>query len=129
MKTMKKSKTLLLQTLAAMAAFALVASDALSADNAKKPAPAPAPQAKGKPAAGQPDSSELDISDIQNQYWKAHDKEFEVIQNKIYTKAGRIEIAPVFGLYQRVSFQDTKTLGASIAYHFTEFWGFEVMGY
>lgn len=78
-----------------------------------------------KPAA----PGEVDISDIQNQYWKAHDKEFEVIQNKQYTKAGRIELAPMFGIYQRIDFQDAKTLGLSAAYHFSETWGVEAMGY
>ncbi|MEW6056233.1 MAG: outer membrane beta-barrel domain-containing protein [Bdellovibrionota bacterium] len=86
-------------------------------------------KAQSAPQAGSPENSEVDISDIQNQYWKAHDKQFEVIQNKQYTKAGRIEITPLFGLYQRVDFQDTKTLGGSIAYHFTELWGVEVMAY
>lgn len=85
----------------------------------------------GKPTDKAPTdkTEEVDISDIQNQYWKAHDKEFEVIQNKQYTKAGRLEVSPLFGLYQRVDFQDTKTVGGSLAYHFSELWGAELMGY
>jgi outer membrane beta-barrel protein len=76
-----------------------------------------------------PAPGEVDISDISNQYWKAHDKEFEVIQNKQYTKAGRIEVAPMVGIYQRVDYQDTKSLGASLSYHFSEMFGAELMGY
>lgn len=74
-------------------------------------------------------SGEVDISDIQNQYWKAHDKEFEVIQNKKYSKDGHVEVSPLFGIYQRVDFQDTKTFGGSAAYHFSELVGVEVMSY
>lgn len=72
---------------------------------------------------------EVDISDVQNQYWKSHDKQFEVIQNKLYTKAGRFEITPMFGIYQRVDFQDTKTLGGTVAYHFSEIIGAEIMAH
>jgi outer membrane beta-barrel protein len=94
-----------------------------------------ADEEKTKPAGDNANAStagaggEVDISDVQNQYWKSHDKEFEVIQNKQYTKQGRLELTPLFGLYQRVDFQDTKTLGGSLAYHFTETMGAEFMSY
>lgn len=84
---------------------------------------------KNAGAAQAPAEDEVDISDIQNQYWKAHDKEFEVIQNKKYEKKGHVELAPLFGIYQRVDFQDTKTLGGSVAYHFSEILGVEFMAY
>lgn len=77
----------------------------------------------------QPAEGEVDISDVQNQYWKAHDKQFEVVQNKLYTKAGRFELSALFGIYQRVDFQDSKTLGGSLAYHLNDMWGFEFMAY
>lgn len=84
---------------------------------------------KGAARAGSgPDSAELDISDVQAQYWKAHDKKFEVIQNRLYTKKGRLEISPVFGIYQRVDYQDAKAVGLGISYHFSELLGVEVMG-
>lgn len=86
-------------------------------------------KAEAAPEAAKSEAGEVDISDIQNQYWKAHDKQFEVIQNKQYTKKGRFEIAPMVGMYQRVDFQDTKTAGASLSYHFSESWGVEVMGW
>ncbi|MBI3557142.1 MAG: outer membrane beta-barrel domain-containing protein, partial [Deltaproteobacteria bacterium] len=38
-------------------------------------------------------------------------------------------VTPLFGIYQRVDFQDTKTVGVSTAYHFSEMWGAELMGY
>ena len=96
---------------------------------AEEDVPLEKPPTKAEAAPINPNNSEVDISDIQNQYWKAHDKEFEVIQNKLFTRAGRIELAPLVGLYQRVDFQDTKTLGASVAFHFSEFVGAELMGY
>ena len=109
---------MILLTVAALAAASVGAAEA----EKNPPPPAPAAAASGE-------SGEVDISDVQNQYWKAHDKEFEVIQNRQYTKAGRIELTPLFGLYQRVTFQDTHTLGLSAAYHFSDMWGAEVMGY
>ena len=86
-----------------------------------------APQAAAAPS-GQ-SGGEVDISDVQSQYWRAHDKDFEVVQNKQYTKSGRIEITPEFGLYQRGGFQDTQTVGLAAAYHFSDIWGIELSGY
>jgi outer membrane beta-barrel protein len=123
MKQFKHLKKLTAITLCAVAftssAFAAEKKKAVAAE------PAPAPEA----AAKEGETGEVDISDIQNQYWKAHDKQFEVIQNKQYTKKGRFEFAPLVGMYQRVDFQDTKTAGASLSYHFSEMWGAEIMGY
>lgn len=84
---------------------------------------------EAKKEVAPPADGEVDISDVQNQYWKAHDKEFEVIQNKKYSKEGHVELAPLFGIYQRVDFQDANTIGASLAYHFSEVMGVELLGY
>lgn len=102
----------------------MLLSKTAKAEDKKKGAPPAAPAKQEQPQDG-----EVDISDVQNQYWKAHDKEFEVIQNKKYSKSGHLEFAPLFGIYQRVDFQDTQTVGASVAYHFNEALGVEVMGY
>lgn len=103
--------------------------DSPAAQNtAEKTGPAAPTSSSGAAQAGGA-SGEVDISDVENQYWKAHDKDFEVIQNKQYTKAGRVEVAPLFGIYQHVSYQDTNTLGAAASYHFNEVFGAEVLGY
>lgn len=111
-------------TLIALCAGLMVSGIAGAAEKAKAASGGTTPAKDAAPAEG-----EVDISDIQSQYWKAHDREFEVIQNKLYTKENRIELTPLFGLYQRVDFQDTRTLGLSAAYHFSDMWGAELMGY
>lgn len=111
--------------------FGIATAASVGAEELKLEDLAPPTENTKAPPKDQPkdQQGEVDISDIQNQYWKAHDKEFEVIQNKQYTKTGKIELAPVAGIYQRVDYQDTKTLGAAISYHFSEFVGAELMAY
>ncbi|HRK03042.1 MAG TPA: hypothetical protein PLH57_10290, partial [Oligoflexia bacterium] len=106
----KKSTTATLTT-ALVAALVMLALPRTAMTAEKK-----SPAKTKEDVAAQPAEGEVDISDVQSQYWKAHDKQFEVIQNKLYTKAERFELSAMFGLYQRVDFQDAKTLGGSLAY-------------
>lgn len=62
----------------------------------------------------------LNIDQLQQQYWKPKDKEFRVIQNKIFTKRKRVELGAHLGIYQRAEFDESLTPGLFFGYHFDD---------
>jgi len=77
-----------------------------------------------KPAA--PPAEEVDISDLEEDYWRPNKDELEVVQNRRFEKKGRFEIGAHYGLLQGEDFENSTTVGGSVAYNITNQWFVEL---
>ena len=96
----------------------------LTAHAAEAPAPAAAPAA---PAAGSapapaPNPETVDISDLENDYWRPNKDELEVVQNRRFEKKGRFEVGVHYGILQGEDFENSKSLGGSLTYNIGNEW-------
>lgn len=71
-------------------------------------------------------SDKLDIKKLETKYWSAKDDDFAVVQNRRYTKSGRVFLS----LNGGVPFNDPFTSGtiysANLGYFFNERWGMDL---
>ncbi len=67
----------------------------------------------------------VDISDLEQKYWAPKDVEFNVVQNRLYSKAGRFGLTPSIGPLVTDSFSSGSVLGLSANYYFSERYGIE----
>jgi outer membrane beta-barrel protein len=100
------------------------------ADQYKREKPAAkkaAPKGDGKTPTPAPDdkSDKLDISDLEQKYWAPKDTDFSVVQNRTYTKAGRVGVSLMTGPILNDTFSEgfNNTLKAN--YYFDERYGVE----
>jgi outer membrane beta-barrel protein len=96
---------------------------AASASKSDKSSAAPAP------ATGQTGDKKVDLTDLENRYWTAKDTEFNVVQNRLYTKAKRFSITPTFGAILTDQYSNGYNFGAALNYYFSERQGVELMGW
>lgn len=82
-----------------------------------QPAPAPAP------AATQGDK--LDVTDLEKKYWAAKDTDFNVVQNRLFSKEHRLALTLNYGMYVGEPWSEGATAGASLNYFFSERYGIE----
>jgi outer membrane beta-barrel protein len=88
-----------------------------------KPAPVPAPQA---PSAEQ---DAADLEKIKQRYWaQGSETEMGVVQNRLYTKQGKVESWVFGGLLASDPFLSIKTTGLNLGYHINETSSFHIMG-
>src|SRR5690349_4425346 len=67
-------------------------------EDSKKDAGKPgAPAAPGTAAKPDDKSDKLDISDLEQKYWAPKDTDFSVVQNRTYTKAGKLGVSLMTG--------------------------------
>jgi outer membrane beta-barrel protein len=59
----------------------------------------------------------VDISDMEENYWRPNKDELEVVQSRKYDKAGRFELALHYGIYQGKDYVNSKSTGASLTYN------------
>ncbi|MDZ4677550.1 MAG: outer membrane beta-barrel domain-containing protein [Oligoflexia bacterium] len=92
---------------------------------------APAETDKATSATSSPGNAEkkIDISDLENKYWTAKDTEFNVVQNRLYTKAKKFSVTPTTGPLLTDSFNTSWNYGVALNYYFTEREGVEVTGW
>jgi len=83
------------------------------------PAVAFADEKNNQTAEPQKNPEAVDISGLEEDYWRPNKDELEVVQNRRYAKEGKIEIAGHYGIYQGQDFVDAKTWGGSLTYNFT----------
>lgn len=93
-------------------------------------APAAAQGASGKkesaaPAAPSPDSDKVDVSDLERKYWASKDTDFSVVQNRLYSKAGRFALSAQYGNLINDPWSDGPGFSGSLAYYFSERLGLE----
>ncbi|MGZ3687743.1 MAG: outer membrane beta-barrel domain-containing protein [Bdellovibrionota bacterium] len=89
---------------------------------APKPAPSAAPLAPGA------DPKRLDVDSLKQKYW-AHgtDGEYNVVQNRIYTKALKINVEPMGGFIGSDPFLNTWVYGLQVGFNPLEYLGFDVI--
>lgn len=93
-----------------IAATLLIPHAAVSAEEqATPPAAAEAPK--------NPES--VDISGLEEDYWRPNKDELEVVQNRRFEKARKFELAAHYGLFQGQDYVDSKSYGGSLTYNFT----------
>jgi outer membrane beta-barrel protein len=76
--------------------------------------PAPVPQAEPKK---NPES--VDISGLEEDYWRPNKDELEVVQNRRFEKAHKWELALQYGIFQGQDFVDSKSVGGTLTYNLT----------
>jgi outer membrane beta-barrel protein len=79
---------------------------------------------KQKPAGNE--SDKLDVSDLEKKYWAAKDTDFNVVQNRIYTKANRLTLTGGYGMLIGDSYSDGQILGVGTNYYFNDRYGIEL---
>lgn len=88
--------------------------------------PAPAPEAPAAEAA--PNGDDVDVDAIKQKYWATGDQtEMGVVQNRLYSKAGKFQLGLLGGVALSDPFLNIKPYGGSIGYHFNEFLGVDVL--
>lgn len=92
--------------------ISLLTGPAAFAEEAAKPAEAPAAAEGTKPES-------VDISDLEENYWRPNVDELEVLQNRRYEKAKKVELAVHYGIYQGKDYVNSRSTGASVTYNFT----------
>lgn len=69
------------------------------------------------------DSDKLDIRKLEQKYWAAKDDDFSVVQNRKYTKAGRVYLDLSAGIPFNDPFATGSLTSAQLGYFFNERWG------
>lgn len=86
-----------------------------------------APPATSAPAPEAPAPSEkLDVTDLEQKYWAAKDTDFSVVQNRLFSKAGRFALTPQYGIFINEPWSEGATVGFSGTYYFSERYGLEL---
>lgn len=78
-----------------------------------------------KPTPSQ--DEKLDVSDLEKKYWAAKDSDFSVVQNRLFSKAGRFTLSGGYGTMINDPWTTGNTFGANLGYYFNERWGLELV--
>ena len=81
------------------------------------------------PAGGGAKQGErLDVESIKQKYWaKGNETQMNVVQNRMYTREGKVELSVFGGTFSDDPFLSTRSLGASLGYHFSEYIGIRAL--
>ncbi len=96
------------------------------------PTPAPAPDSNSVSAAATPAPSgdkKVDLTDLENRYWTAKDTEFNVVQNRLYTKAHRFAVTYMLGTDLSTNYTNDYNMGLQLSYYFSERQGITLQGW
>ena len=118
------------QTILSLTVLAVVVPSAAWAAGGKsktQDASASAPQPTASPApAPAPGEEKLDVTDLENKYWSAKDTDFSVVQNRLFTKAGRFSGSLEYGTFLNDSWTNDPTYELDLSYYFSERYGVTV---
>ena len=90
-------------------------------------AQAPVAQNQPKAAQQQPRSSDkVDLKKLEDKYWSAKDEDYAVIQNRTFSKAGKLYLSGMYGTLVNDAFAQSKPAGVNLGYYFNEDFGLEV---
>jgi outer membrane beta-barrel protein len=106
---------MLLTTFVATGIFACLTF--LAADRANAQAPQSATSAGS--------SDKVDVTDLEKKYWASKDTDFSVVQNRLYSKAGRFALTAQYGFLINDQWSDGPTFSGSLGYYFSERFGIE----
>jgi outer membrane beta-barrel protein len=90
--------------------------------------PTAQPQGQQRPAqAGQQrGAAPLRLDQLEQRYWSAKDDDFRVVQNRVYSKEGRLALTLHHGNLMNDNFGDGSLTGLAASYYFNEHWGLEL---
>ncbi len=88
-----------------------------------KVALAQAPSGSSRPSAETNDK--VDVTDLEKKYWASKDTDFSVVQNRLYSKAGRFALTAQYGFLINDQWSDGPTFSGSLGYYFSERLGVE----
>jgi outer membrane beta-barrel protein len=77
------------------------------------------------PDTAQP-SDRLDVSDLEKKYWAAKDTDFNVVQNRLFSKAGKYTLTPYYAMLVNEPWSEGPTIGLAGNYYFSERYGVEL---
>src|SRR5690606_21463609 len=89
-----------------------------------------APKTQSVPSTGtaeNPSSDKIDVSDLENKYWAAKDTDFNVVQNRLYSKANRFAFSGMYGTFVNDPWSEGGTVALSTNYFFSERYGAELI--
>lgn len=72
-------------------------------------------------------AEEVDISSLEDDYWRPNKDELEVIQGRRFEKKGRFEFSILYGIYQGREYVSSKASGLAGTYYWSNEWASEVM--
>lgn len=79
---------------------------------------------------GSSSGEDADVSKVKERYWQRGDEnEVGVVQNRAYTKSGRLEIEALGGFMNGDPFLSTKLVGATVGYHLSEIYSVHLLGW
>ncbi len=117
----------------AVSAVSLSAHSAQADDNAATPSPQASQAAGANSAASSAPSSggqKLNVEGLRQKYWaKGEDPELRVVQNRLYSKAGKLSLGVFGALVNGDPFLSIQALGGSLDYYFNEYFGIGVVGW
>ncbi len=70
-------------------------------------------------------SDKLDIRNLEKKYWSPKDSDYQVVQNRRFSKEGRFAASLMGGLLVNDAYTDSNLLGVNFNYYFTENFGLE----
>lgn len=63
----------------------------------------------------------IEVQSMKKRYWTVGNEDLmDVVQNRLYVKKGRIELAARYGFYSDDPFMNQKSVGGSVGYHISE---------
>lgn len=78
------------------------------------------------PSTGKPER--MDVDAIRKKYWeRGDDSDARVIQNRLYSKALKLEIGAYYGSISEDPFLSVRSAGTSLAFHLSESWAFGLL--
>lgn len=91
----------------------------------------PSALAAGAASSATPlDNEKRQVETIKEKYWARGDEsELGVVQNRLYTKAGKVEVGFFGGLVSTDPFLDVQTIGASAGWHLSEYFALHALGW
>ena len=78
------------------------------------------------PGASPSPDKKVDLSDLENRYWTAKDTEFNVVQNRLYTKAHKFSVTLQGGTNLSDVYTNNFNYGLDVNYYFSERSGVEM---
>ncbi len=82
--------------------------------------------AQAAPANQQGQGDKMDVTDLEKKYWAAKDTDFNVVQNRLFSKANRLALTLNYGMFTNDPFSVGPTYGVGLNYFFSERYGMEL---
>lgn len=81
--------------------------------------------AQTKPAEQPRSSDKVDLKKLEDKYWSQKDEDYSVIQNRLYSKSGKLSFTGSLGTLVNDPFAQDKPYAVGIGYYFNEDFGIE----